>query len=146
MVSEMRTKRIADRIREELSEMLIYEISDPRLSGISITDVIVDRELAFANIYVSALEGGSRSQEILEGLHHAQGFIRRQLAQRIELRSFPNLRFHWDPTFERAERIEKIIDSLNIDGSIQDTESSSTDNGQARNGDSLNLDGTMDSV
>ncbi len=112
MVSKMRLQRIADRLREDLSEMLIQDISDPRLSGISITDVKVDRELAFADIYVSAIEGSERSAEVLEGLSHAQGFIRRELAQRLDLRTFPRLRFHWDPTFERAEHIERLIASL----------------------------------
>lgn len=112
MVSKMRLQRIADRLREELSEMLIQDISDPRLSGISITDVKVDRELAFADIYVSAFEGSERSAEVLDGLSHAQGFIRRELAQRLDLRTFPRLRFHWDPTFERAEHIERLIASL----------------------------------
>jgi len=92
--------------------MLLQEVSDPRLSGISVTDVEVDRELAYANIYVSALEGSSRSQEVLSGLEHAQGFLRRELAQRIELRTFPRLRFHWDPTYERAEKIERLIAEL----------------------------------
>ena len=112
MVSKMRSARIADRIREELSEMLVQEISDPRLAGISITDVTVDREMAYAEIYFSALEGSQRSDEILEGFTHAQGYLRRELSQRIELRVFPRLRFHWDPTFERAEHIEKLIASL----------------------------------
>lgn len=111
----MRAQRIADRIRQELSEMLIFNLSDPRLTGISVTDVRVDRELAYANIYVSAIEGSSRSEEILAGLEHAQGFIRRELAHRIDLRSFPNLRFYWDPTFERAEHIEKLLASLRDD-------------------------------
>lgn len=113
MVSKLRTKRIADRINEVLSEMLIYDISDPRLVGVSVTDVNVDREMAFANIFVSALEGTSRSDEILEGLEHAKGYIRSELADRIELRTFPRLRFHWDPTFEKAERIDRLIASLN---------------------------------
>ena len=112
MVSKLRTKRIADRIREELSEMLLMDISDPRLAGVSVTDVEVDRELAFADIYISALEGSSRSQEILEGVDHASGFIRHELAARIDLRTFPRLRFHWDPTFERADRIDQLIASL----------------------------------
>lgn len=112
MVSKMRSARIADRIREELSEMLVQEISDPRLAGISITDVTVDREMAYADIFFSALEGSQRSGEILEGFAHAQGYLRRELSQRIDLRVFPRLRFHWDPTFERAEHIEKLIDSL----------------------------------
>ncbi|MGD9092212.1 MAG: 30S ribosome-binding factor RbfA [Anaerolineales bacterium] len=112
MVSELRTQRIADRIQEELSEMLIHEIADPRLSGVSVTDVTVDRELAYSDIYVSALEGEERSEEILSGLEHAKGYLRRELAQRIDLRVFPRLRFHWDPTFDRAERIEQILASL----------------------------------
>jgi ribosome-binding factor A len=112
MVSKLRAQRIADRIRQELSELLLYDISDPRLVGVTVTDVTVDRELAFANIYVSALEGSQRAEEILEGLEHAQRFIRRELAQRVDLRSFPNLRFHWDPTSERAEHIEQLLASL----------------------------------
>lgn len=112
MVSELRSQRIANRIREELSDMLIYEISDPRLAGISITDVTVDRELAYAGIYVSALEGSQRAKDIMTGLKHARGYIRRELAHRLDLRIFPHLRFHWDPTFERAENIERLIASL----------------------------------
>jgi len=113
VVSKLRAKRIADRINEVLSEMLIYDVSDPRLVGVSVTDVKVDREMTFANIFVSALEGASRSDEILEGLEHAKGYIRSELADRIELRTFPRLRFHWDPTFEKAERIDRLIASLN---------------------------------
>lgn len=127
MVSELRVKRIADRIQEELSEMLIYDIADPRLSGISVTDVTVDRELAYAEIYVSALEGEERSEEVLRGLEHAKGYIRRELAQRIDLRIFPKLRFHWDPTFERAERIEQIIASLKDERSSNMDEVSSNE-------------------
>ena len=112
MVKPIRARRIADRIRQELSEMLIYEVTDPRLAGVSVTDVTVDRELAFAKIYVSALEGSERKQDILDGLEHAAGFFRYQLSQRIELRSFPQLRFKWDATAERAERIEELFASL----------------------------------
>ena len=115
MVSKMRASRIADRIREELSEMLIQEISDPRLVGISITDVTVDREIAYADVYVSALEGAQRAEDVLAGLDHAQGYLRHELSQRIDLRVFPRLRFHWDPTFERAEKIERLIASLHQD-------------------------------
>lgn len=112
MVSKVRLQRINDRIREELSEMLLQEVSDPRLEGISVTDVKVDRELAYADVYVSALEGSERWRQIHEGLEHAQGFLRHELSQRVELRVFPRLRFRWDPTFERAERIERLIASL----------------------------------
>jgi len=112
MPSGIRLQRIADRIRQDLSEMLIREISDPRLHQIFITDVKVDRELAFADIYISAVEGSARSAEILEGLEHASGFLRHELAARIELRVFPRLRFHWDPTPENADHIERLLADL----------------------------------
>ncbi len=112
MASKMRAQRIAERIREELSEILITESADPRLVGVSVTDVTVDREIEYANIFVSAVEGSPRAKEILSGLEHAKGFLRSELARRIKLRAFPQLRFHWDPTFERAENIERLLASL----------------------------------
>ena len=92
--------------------MLIREISDPRLHQIFVTDVTVDRELAFADVYVSAIEGTARAQDVLAGLESASGFLRRTLAQRVELRAFPRLRFHWDVTPENADHIEKILAGL----------------------------------
>lgn len=112
MVSSSRADRIARRIQEELSSILLLEASDPRVEGVFVTDVTVDRELAFASVYVSALEGAERSEEILQGLRSAAGFLRSALAKRIELRSFPRLRFHWDPTPENADRIDRLIASL----------------------------------
>ncbi len=109
MPSGVRLQRIADRIREEMSEMLLKEISDPRLHQVFVTDVRVDRELAFADVYVSAVEGAARSAEILQGMKHASGFMRRALSERVELRVFPRLRFHWDPTPENADHIERLL-------------------------------------
>jgi len=112
MPSELRLQRIADRIRKELSEMLIKELADPRLEGVSVTDVKVDRELAYADIYVSAVEGHERAKDIVKGMVSAGGYIRRRLASQIDLRVFPRLRFHWDPTPERADHIEKLLATL----------------------------------
>src|ERR1700690_973766 len=112
MPSGLPLQRISDLIRQEISELLIREINDPRLKLISITDVKVDKELVFADVYVSAVEGHTRSAEILAGLESARGFLRRTLAGRIELRVFPRLRFHWDPTPENADHIEKVLADL----------------------------------
>lgn len=120
MVSKLRIQRIAERIREELSEMMLQEVQDPRLGGISITDVTVDRELAFADVYVSSLDGSQRSEDILAGLRHAGGYLRSELASRVELRTFPRLRFHWDPTPERADHMEALFKSLRGSSSPQE--------------------------
>src|SRR5687767_13856109 len=109
MPSGVRLQRIADRIRQEISIMLVREISDPRLDQVYVTDVRVDRELAYADVYVSAVEGKPRAEEILAGMESASGYFRRTLAARIDLRAFPRLRFHWDPTPENAEHIERLL-------------------------------------
>lgn len=115
MVAKIRQQKIAERIREEVSEMLLGELTDPRVAGITVTDVTVDRELAYATIFVSSFDGAERKAEILEGLDRARGFIRYRLSQRIDLRSFPQVRFKWDSTPERAERIEKLINELTLE-------------------------------
>jgi ribosome-binding factor A len=130
----MRIQRIAGRVREEMSELLVYQIQDPRLLGVTVTDVQIDRELAFADIYVSAVEGSERAKDVVDALQHAGSFIRHYLAEKVQLRSFPKLRFYWDPTPERADRIEQLFAQLHqeekpaaeidveTEGDIQDEE------------------------
>jgi ribosome-binding factor A len=112
MPSGVRLQRISDRLRQEISGMLVKEISDPRLHQVFVTDVRVDRELAFADVYVSAIEGASRAKEVIQGMESAGGFLRRELSARVDLRAMPRLRFHWDPTPENADHIEKLFVQL----------------------------------
>jgi len=112
LVSKTRLTRISERIREDLSEILLKETSDPRLKGVTITDVEVDQELAFAEIYICTIEGSPHSKEVLDAVDHAKGFLRSELAHRMDLRVFPRLRFHWDPTLEHAEKIEQLIQTI----------------------------------
>lgn len=109
MPSSIRLKRIQDEIQKMLTEILETKVNDPRIEGVYVTDVTVDRELDYANIYVSSLEGIERAEEILEGLSNASGFIRYSLSQEINLRIMPKLRFFWDDTPEKAERIESLL-------------------------------------
>ena len=122
MVSKTRLDRINVRMREELSEILLQEVADPRLEGIFITDVKVDKELTVADIYFSSLEGSERVDEIQNGFTHAQGFLRKALSDRVDLRIFPRLRFHYDPTFERAQRIEELFAIIQTETQAIDTE------------------------
>jgi len=105
-------KRINDRIKQVLSVLLISKINDPRLAGVSVTDVKVDRELDYANIYVSSLDGAKSSREVLAGLNHARGYLKHEIAQEVNLRVMPRLRFFWDPTPERADRIDTLLAKL----------------------------------
>lgn len=132
MPSQGRANRVAQRIKEELSTIMIFQVSDPALANVFITHVKVDREMAFADIYVSALEGAERSQEILDGFYRASSFLRRQLAQMIQLRTFPRLRFNWDPVPENADRIDRLLASLHKDDESQNVapETEELENGE----------------
>ncbi|HYO88071.1 MAG TPA: 30S ribosome-binding factor RbfA [Candidatus Limnocylindrales bacterium] len=106
--------RIAWRIRQILSELLLREISDPRLQSITVTEVEIDRELQYARVYVNALGDEVRQDEVMKGLEHAKGFLRRELGQSLQLRKTPELAFAWDVRFEHGEHINQVLSSLDI--------------------------------
>jgi len=112
MTSEARARRIGDRMLEELAEILQRQAADPRLEGLTVTGVDVDRELGFATIYVTAAATAERRDDILEGLERARGFLRSELARRIPLRSFPQLRFRWDASVDHGAHIDELLDAL----------------------------------
>ena len=97
MVSKLRSQRIADRIREDLSEILLQEVSDPRLVAFRSQMLRWIVSWRFADMYVSALEGSSAGSRDPRRVGTCPGLFAAQFAQRIDLRVFPHLRFHWDP-------------------------------------------------
>ena len=106
--------RVAELIQEILSSLIQFEVKDPRLQGVTIMGVDVDRELMYATVYVSALGGDEERDEVLDGLANASGFLRRELGANLSLRHVPELRFQWDETFEQAQRIEELLASIEI--------------------------------
>jgi len=111
-MSTRRQQRVADRVREEMADLLERRTEDPRLRGLTITSVEVTQDLKQAFIYVSSLAGVAGSQEALAGLEHAKKYFRRELAGRIDLRMVPDLVFRWDASLETGERISRILDEL----------------------------------
>jgi ribosome-binding factor A len=111
-----RQLRVAEQIHRELSTLLMFEARDPRLAGITITDVNVTPDLLIAHIYFTMLGGEEEQAAAMAGLAHAKGYLRTQVAERIQQRSAPELIFHIDQSGERGERIDRILDQLQ-DGS-----------------------------
>lgn len=124
MVSEARVRRIGDRIHQELSQLFLREVTDPRLALLTVTAVEVDRELAYATIFITATGGEERTEEVLQALDGARGFLRRELASRVRLHSFPRLRFQWDLSQERGARIDELLDMLSAEASEDEGDTS----------------------
>lgn len=110
----LRQKRTSEQIRTLLSQLFLLETKDPRLSGLTVTRVALDRELQYADIYVHALGEDEREEEVMTGLESAAGFLRREVGSRLRLRHVPVLHFHWDPSLAHADLINELLDSLSI--------------------------------
>ncbi|MFH1652329.1 MAG: 30S ribosome-binding factor RbfA [Chloroflexota bacterium] len=111
-----RIQKINSLIRQEISDLLQLHIKDPRLgSFIAITEVDTASDLKHARIFVSFLGSDEERDEALKALTGASGFIRRELAQRIRIRTIPELSFHWDNSIEQGDRILRLIDQVNSD-------------------------------
>lgn len=119
-MSKIRQKRTADSIQAILSELLLREMRDPRLQGLTVTEVRIDRELLYADIYINALGEDEREEEVMEAMEKATGYFRHELAQRMSLRTVPHLHFHWDATLAHAERISELLDSIDIPSETDD--------------------------
>ena len=122
----IKQERAAQLIHNIMSQLLMNEVSDPAIAGVTVTEVRVDREIEYADIYVHALDD---QEDVMAGLARANGFLRRELAARTRFRRTPELHFHWDVVMERGERIDSILDSLDIPSDDSGEEQPTDDDG-----------------
>ena len=105
-----RPQKLGDLIQRELSELLQRELRDPRVGMITITGVDVAPDFSHAKVFYTTLDA-THVDEAAEGLKRAAGFLRSQLAKRIKLYTTPQLRFEYDESVERGDRLSRLIDS-----------------------------------
>ncbi|MGI8926974.1 MAG: 30S ribosome-binding factor RbfA [Tepidiformaceae bacterium] len=109
-----RTSRVNDLLREELSELILREVKDPRVGQglLSITEVVVSPDLRRATVYVSHLGESAQREGVLAGLGKASHFLHNELMRRLKMRSVPELVFRFDPSIERGARLATLIDEV----------------------------------
>jgi ribosome-binding factor A len=103
-----RTERISEALREELTELIGYELSDPRISSATVTGIEVTPDKRHALVRIAVAEG-SDTQAALAALEHAKPFLRHQLAVRLELFRIPELHFEADVATELGGRMENLL-------------------------------------
>ena len=109
--SSGRPQKLGDLIQRELSELIRLELRDPRIGMVTITSVDVSPDLSHAKVFFTVLEK-PQLEKSLEGLKRSSGFLRSQLAKRIKLYTTPQLRFEYDESVERGDRLSRLIDSV----------------------------------
>ncbi|OGA40831.1 MAG: ribosome-binding factor A [Betaproteobacteria bacterium RIFCSPLOWO2_12_FULL_62_13] len=106
-----RTLRIAEQIQRELADIIRLELKDPRIGMVTITGVEVSPDHAYAKVFFTLLGDAGKVQKTSDGLQHASGYLRSQLARRIKLRTVPQLRFKHDASVERGVNLSRLIDA-----------------------------------
>lgn len=105
-----RPQKLGDQIQRELSGILMRELRDPRVGMVTITAVDVSPDISHAKVFFTTLDD-AKAKQAAEGLNAASGFLRSQLAQRIKLYTTPELRFVYDESVARGDRLSRLIDS-----------------------------------
>lgn len=128
-MNDRRRRQVAAILRRELSDIIQQEVKDPRVGLASITRVEVSPDMSYARVYVSVFAGEEERREAIEALTGAQGFVRRQLAPRIRLRTIPRLNFLLDQSLEHAENISRLLNQIDTptDHSSADSTERATD-------------------
>jgi ribosome-binding factor A len=101
-------------VRGVLVDTLHTQINDPRLDGVTITQVTVTPDTTRADVYYTVLGDEEARQNAQQGLDSAAGFLRREVGARTRLRNTPALVFHWDPSLEYGDRIEQLLAELGL--------------------------------
>ena len=112
-MNKFRQGRVNEAARETISDIL-RTVKDPRVASsfVTITSVNISRDMKFAKVYFSTLGGSPK--EVKTGLYSAQGYIRRELAERLNLRITPELDFEYDDSAEKGARIEAVLKGLGL--------------------------------
>jgi ribosome-binding factor A len=105
-----RPQKLGDLIQREVSDLIRLEVRDPRVGMITITSVDVSPDMTHAKIFFTVLEK-DKLQDTLAGLKRSAGFLRAQLAKRVQMYTTPELRFLYDESVERGDRLSRLIDA-----------------------------------
>jgi len=122
-----RNSRLEGEIRSVMSELLRYEVNDPRLTDVTVSLIRLSADRSKARVYFSVIGDEEREREAGDGFSAAATFLRRQLGQKMRLRVVPSLEFLRDTSFEYGDRMERLFDRLSENGMLPPDEGSSND-------------------
>lgn len=129
-----RMPRLNEQLKREITEIVRFEVNDPRVGFVTITGVEATPDLMEAKVHVSIMGEEEEEKESLEGLRAAASFIRTALAQRLSIRRIPELVFEPDRSLAHAQRIERLLSEVSPPADAEDAESSVSD-GESRESD-----------
>jgi ribosome-binding factor A len=116
-----RPERLAESLREQITEIVGFEMDDPRLLAVTVTDVRVSENMRDAKVFVTVQGTEEETKAALKALQNAATFVRQQVALNLDLRYAPVINFVRDTVEENAVRVDSIIRDLTAKGELQET-------------------------
>jgi ribosome-binding factor A len=113
-----RTERVADTLREEIAQIVGYELEDPRLVGVTVTEVRLSDNMKDARVYVTVAGDEDEHKAALAALRHAGSYVRKQLGLSLNLARTPELHFVRDRVEEEGERVDKLLQEIERDWKV----------------------------
>ena len=107
-----RIERGQEDIRHEARSLRLFEVTDRLVQGVTVTRVMVTKDLGLARIYYETALKGKERLAVQQGLNRAKGFIRRELASRLKFKTMPELEFFYDETQEEISRVNELFSKL----------------------------------
>jgi len=104
-----RNERVAESIREELDELIAYELTDPRVGTATVTEVVISPDFRHAHVRLSLLGTAEEQAETLVGVEHAKQFLKRELAERLQLHHTPELHFSADVSASLGAKAPQLL-------------------------------------
>ena len=119
-----RPERLAESLKVEISEVVGFELTDPRLESVTVTDVSVAPDLRDAKVYVFVSGSDKEIQQALNSLRHASTYVRQQVATNLDLRFAPHIHFVRDTAEENAARVGELLNDLAAKGEFEEKDGS----------------------
>ncbi|MEC9490429.1 MAG: 30S ribosome-binding factor RbfA [Halanaerobiales bacterium] len=123
-----RAVRVGELLKEEISQIVLREMKDPRIGFVSVTDVVVSGDLRHAKVFISVYGSNKEKEETLAGLQQAQGFVRKLVGERVKIHHTPEIIFRYDDSIENGVHISEIIKDLKETGEIKESDSDAEKN------------------
>lgn len=111
MLPYKRSQRVGDLIREEVADIIMNKLKDPRVGFVTVTGVDITEDLKLAKVYISVLKEEEKEAS-LEILNSAKGFIRAELSKRVRMKFIPDLTFRVDESIEYGDKIERLLKDI----------------------------------
>ncbi|KYZ77250.1 ribosome-binding factor A [Anaerosporomusa subterranea] len=116
-MGQLRIEKVQEFIKQEISQIILTDLKDPRVGFVTVTRVEVTGDLQHAKIFISLMGSPEQKESTLQGLQRALGFMRTEIGKRLRLRMIPDLALAVDESLDHSVRIQKLLDEIKQDES-----------------------------